>query len=78
MCALPVLREQMFEAVSVPPQVTTSVLRDSFVEKTRSVKTGIPKRNVSAGAATPPSTGTPPTAKVGLLSWRHSVTGRRF
>lgn len=43
----------------------TSAQRDSFVEKTRSVKTGILKQSVNAGAASPPSTGTPLTAKVG-------------
>lgn len=36
------------------------------MEKTPSVKTGILKRNVNAGAAMPPSTGTPRTVKVGL------------
>lgn len=43
----------------------TSVLRDSFVGKTLSVKTGILKQSVNARAATPPSMGTRLTVKVG-------------
>lgn len=44
----------------------TSAQRDSFVGKTLSVKTGIPKPNVNARAAMPPSTGIQRTVKVGL------------
>lgn len=55
------------EASFVPLfQVMTSAQRDSFVGKTRSVKTGILKRNVNARAATRPSTGILHTVKVGL------------
>lgn len=53
--------------LSLPLQVMTSVKRDSFVGRTLSVKTGILKPNVNAGAATPPSMGTPHTVKVGHL-----------
>ena len=47
-------------------QVMTFAQRDSFVEKTLSVKTGILKQSVNARAATLPSMGIPLTAKVGL------------
>ncbi|TKS69505.1 Protein kinase C-binding protein NELL1 NEL-like protein 1 [Collichthys lucidus] len=45
--------------ISLPPfhVVMTSAQRDSFVEKTLSVKTGILKRSVNARVAMPPSTG---------------------
>lgn len=56
--------------LSLSLQVMISVQRDSFVAKTPSVKTGIQKRNVNAGAAMPPSTGIPHTVKVGHLSVR--------
>lgn len=46
-------------------QVMTSAQRDSFVEKTLSVKTGILKLSVNARAAMPPSTGILLTVKVG-------------
>lgn len=44
----------------------TSAQRDSFVEKTLSVKTGILKQSVNARAAMPPSMGILLTVKVGL------------
>lgn len=43
----------------------TSAQRDSFVEKTLSVKTGILKLSVNARVAMPPSTGILLTVKVG-------------
>lgn len=52
----------------------TSAQRDSFVEKTPSVKTGILKQNVNAGAAMPPSTEILRTVKVGLYSTQVSVS----
>ena len=47
-------------------QATTSAQRDSFVEKTQSVKTGILKQSANARAAMPPSMGILLTVKVGL------------
>lgn len=59
------------EASFVPLfQVMTSAQRDWFVGKTRSVKTGILKRNVNARVATRPSTGILHTVKVGLYFTR--------
>lgn len=49
------------------------------MEKTLSVKTGILKGNVNAGAAMPPSTATPHTVKVGLLVYAaECCTGDRM
>lgn len=53
-----------------PFQVMTSARRDSFVEKTRSVKTGILKQSVNARAAMPLSMGTLLIVKVQLYFTR--------
>lgn len=47
-------------------QVTTSVQRDLFVEKTLSAQIGILKQSVNVRAAMPPSMGILLTVKVGL------------